>query len=306
VNEHAAVTPRTEQFRADVFRLLSDADLRYVPEDPKLGLYLMSTKVRNYASRFGGFPPLSKLPAATQQEFRDGYLRAQEFTRAFAAAGGKLLVGSDTAGASMTPGLTVHQEMQLLVDAGLTPMQAIEAATRIPGELVRKRDRVGTLEPGSRGDLVLLAANPLTDIANTRRIAAVVKDGVRIDTSYHGDYSTVLPYPIAEFSSSYVPVPALAEISPKAAPARSGAMTIIVRGLGFATTSVVLAGQRALATRFKSPTELEATIPADLLDAVATIPMSVSSPRPGGGTSSSFGFVVAPAAADTRPGTGGR
>jgi imidazolonepropionase-like amidohydrolase len=305
-NEHAAVSPRTEQFRADVFKLLSDADLRYVPDDPKLGLFVMSTKVRNYATRFGGFPPLSKLPAETQQEFRSGYLRAQEFVRAFAAAGGKLLVGSDTAGASMTPGLTVHHEMQLLVDAGLTPMQAIEAATRIPGELVAHRDAVGTVEPGRRGDLVILAANPLADIANTRRIVSVIKDGVRVDTSYHADYATPLPYPIAEFSSSYVPIPSLGEITPKGAVVRGGPVTLSVRGSGFAMTSVVVAAERPLPTRFKSPSELEATIPADLLQAIATLPIAVSSPRPGGGTSSAFGFVVSPAGTGSGARTTGR
>lgn len=294
INEHAGLNPHTDAFQADVARLMSDPDLRYVPEDPRIGLTLMFTKVRNYASRFGPFPPLAKLPAETQQEFRDGYLRAQEFVKAFAAAGGKLLVGTDTAGASMTPGLGVHHEMQLLVDAGLTPMQAIEAATRIPGELVARRDAVGTLAPGQRGDLVILSADPLADIRNTRRIVAVVKDGVPVDTTYHRDYSTPLPYPIAEFSSSFVPVPALLDISPKSAPVESAPVTLTVRGSGFTMTSVVVVEGRAVPTRFKKTAELEATIPADRMRTIGTLPVAVSNPRPGGGTTSAFGFVVAP------------
>lgn len=295
INEHAGVNPHTAEFQAEVTRLLSRPELRYVPDDPKLGLALMFTKVRNYASRYGVFPPLDLLPPDVQQQVRAGYPAARQFVREFVAAGGRILAGTDTAGASMTPGLSLHHELRLLIDAGLTPMQAIETATRIPGELVRKRDAVGTIEPGMRADFLVLEADPLADIGNLRRIVAVYKDGRPVDTGYHADYTSRIPYPIPEFSSSYVPAPALSGIDPMSAPAGSGAIRLTVRGAGFSMTSVVTAAGRPLPTRFIDPSRLEATLPTHLLAAVGTVPVAVDSPRPGGGTSNGYGFVVSPA-----------
>jgi imidazolonepropionase-like amidohydrolase len=294
INEHAGVNPHSAEFHAEVSRLMGRPELRYVPDDPKLGLVMMFTKVRNYATRYGVFPPIVLLPDDVQQEFRAGYLRSREFVREYVAAGGRILAGTDTAGASMTPGLSLHHELKLLVDAGLTPMQAIETATRIAGELVSKRDKVGTLQVGSRADLVIVSADPLADIGNLQRIEAVYKDGEQMDTRYHAEYSSPIPYPITEFSSSYVPAPSLATIAPMSVAAGAGPVTLAVRGSGFSMTSVVTAAGRPLVTRFIEPSRVEATLTRDLLERVGTLPIAVVSPRPGGGTSNAYGFVVAP------------
>ena len=294
VNEHAGVNPHTEANAIDVHRLLGDPALRYVPEEPRLGLLLMFTKVRNYATRFGSFPPLAKLPPETQKEFRDGFVQAQAFGREFAAAGGKLLAGLDSAGASVTPGLSLHHELRLLVDAGVSPMQAILSATKHAGELVARVDGVGTIEPGKRADSLLLDADPLADISNTRRIAAVIKDGRRVDTRYQPHYSSPIPYPIAEFSSSYVPEPGLGDMAPYSAPAGSADVKLAITGSGFYPTSVVMVRGRAVTTTFNDPGRLDALIPAELLQVPGTLPVAVSNPRPGGGMSNAFGFVVTP------------
>ena len=75
----------------------------------------------------------------------------------------------------------MHRELELLVQAGLTPMQAIEAGTRRAAEMLRQQDEFGTLAVGKRADLLVLDADPLADIRNTRRIAAVIVDGKLVD-----------------------------------------------------------------------------------------------------------------------------
>ena len=75
------------------------------------------------------------------------------------------------------PGFCLHDEMQALTEAGLSPLQALQTATINPARLLGREKVQGTIEVSKRADLVLLAADPLTDIGNTRRIAAVVVRG---------------------------------------------------------------------------------------------------------------------------------
>jgi predicted amidohydrolase len=75
------------------------------------------------------------------------------------------------------PGFSLHDELALLVQAGLTPLQALQAATRNAARFMCREQDLGTIQPGKLADLVLLEANPLDDIANTRRINAVVFGG---------------------------------------------------------------------------------------------------------------------------------
>ncbi|MEO8450911.1 MAG: amidohydrolase family protein [Gemmatimonadota bacterium] len=110
-------------------------------------------------------------------------LRRNEFDRQLEIVGRMyrdsvpLLVGTDEPNPYTIPGFSVHDEMGLMVKAGLTPMAALQAATRNPALFLGAQDSLGTIEPGKIAELVLLDANPLEDIANTRRIAAVVRAG---------------------------------------------------------------------------------------------------------------------------------
>ncbi|MGA2095098.1 MAG: amidohydrolase family protein, partial [Candidatus Acidiferrum sp.] len=73
------------------------------------------------------------------------------------------------------------EELALLVEAGLTPMQALQAATKLPAEFLGKSQTQGTIEPGKLADLLLLDANPLVDIHNTQKINSVILLGQLLD-----------------------------------------------------------------------------------------------------------------------------
>ena len=87
--------------------------------------------------------------------------------------GNAFLAGCD----GSVPGFCLHDELQILAEAGLSPLQAIQAATINPARLLGREGTQGSIAPGKRADLVLLEADPTADILNTRRIAAVVVRG---------------------------------------------------------------------------------------------------------------------------------
>lgn len=91
-------------------------------------------------------------------------------------AGVPLMAGSD-GGPYTVPGYGLHQELALLVKAGLTPMEALQAATINPAKFLGESNTLGLVEEGKIANLVLLEANPLEDISNTERIEAVVVNG---------------------------------------------------------------------------------------------------------------------------------
>ncbi|HEU5039709.1 MAG TPA: amidohydrolase family protein [Gemmatimonadales bacterium] len=115
--------------------------------------------------------------AATEARRRRYVEIRNELTRRIAAAGGKIMAGSDTPEWLMAYGWTLHRELEALVAAGLTPYQALEAATRNPAEFLGASREWGTIERGKRADLVLLSGNPLEDIRNTTRIEGVAVGG---------------------------------------------------------------------------------------------------------------------------------
>ena len=101
-----------------------------------------------------------------------------DIVRKLHAANVPFLAGTDTpAGVDVIPGISLHLELQRFVAAGFTPLQALQTATLNPAIFYNKLNDFGTVQPGRIADLVLLTANPLDNIANTRKIAAVIADG---------------------------------------------------------------------------------------------------------------------------------
>jgi imidazolonepropionase-like amidohydrolase len=123
---------------------------------------------------------------ASSQEFgvRKALLqKSEELVGKMNAGGVHLMAGSDTPAPFVFPGTSLHEELALLVEAGLTPLQALQTATRNPAEFLGKLEEQGTIEPGKFADLVLLDASPLADIHNTQKIRAVVVRGKLLDRS---------------------------------------------------------------------------------------------------------------------------
>lgn len=120
--------------------------------------------------RFWTEPPTAERRRRYQQ-VRD------RLVKAIHEAGGKVMAGSDTPEMFLLYGFTLHRELRNIVEAGLTPYSALEAATRNPAEYLRALDRTGTVARGRRADLLLLEANPLESIANTERRAGVMVRG---------------------------------------------------------------------------------------------------------------------------------
>jgi hypothetical protein len=145
-------------------------------------------------------PRLAYLPAAvrrrldpsTDPRYRDWsdndwavmrrwFARDAELVNLLHRAGVRLLAGTDAAVDYCLPGFGLHEELALLVDAGLSPVEALRTATLNPAELLGALEDSGSIAAGKRADLVLLGGNPLADIRYTTAIQGVVRGGVYFD-----------------------------------------------------------------------------------------------------------------------------
>jgi imidazolonepropionase-like amidohydrolase len=135
------------------------------------------------AERIGrNTPPMPVRPADPSRNHL--YAAATAALRQLTAAGVPLLAGTDTGLPTAALGVigygaTLHAELELLVEAGLSPTQALVAATSAPAQAFRLTDR-GLIRPGMRADLVLVHGDPTTDIRDTRNVVAVWKRGIRL------------------------------------------------------------------------------------------------------------------------------
>jgi imidazolonepropionase-like amidohydrolase len=121
---------------------------------------------------------VDEVSPARRAYFEQAWPVALRHLREMREAGVRIMAGSDVAVLNVFPGASLHDELRLFVDSlGMSPLEALASATREPAEWLGLADSVGTIEPGKVADLVLLEADPLADIANTRRIAAVVLRG---------------------------------------------------------------------------------------------------------------------------------
>jgi imidazolonepropionase-like amidohydrolase len=92
-------------------------------------------------------------------------------------AGVVMVVGSDAPGPGITFGVTFHEELRNLVEVGLTPAEAIAAATSVAAEFLGVADRLGTIEPGKLADIIAVGGDPLADIRDASDIYMVIADG---------------------------------------------------------------------------------------------------------------------------------
>ena len=123
-----------------------------------------------------------RIPLANLEGFRNQYALLKRLTKALHSSGVPLLMGTDAlATAAVTPGVSAHQELQALVDAGLSPYEALKTATMNAALFLRQPDEFGVIKSGARADLVMLDANPLQQIGATARISGVMLRGRWLD-----------------------------------------------------------------------------------------------------------------------------
>lgn len=276
-----------EVWKAEDARVLQDPGLAYIPADQR---------DKNFY-----YDPWDRLTLDQQQLVAQGWENLKSFLRKFVQAGGKVMLGTDSSSFVIT-GLSFHREMELLVEAGLTPMQAIQAATKNNAEFLQ--EELGTVEPGKLADLILVRQDPLANIKNTRTIDMVIKDGEVLDTRYHPDFANPLPSTAASPPTVH-PVPFISAIYPITSKEPNKEVKLTIEGSNFAEKSVVeFDGAAVPTTPVKSTmlrqtifnpiyTQLTATVPARLLNRVGTYKVRVKTPRPQGGTSNVLFFFVA-------------
>ncbi len=277
-----------EAWLEEDIQLLEDPNLHYVPQANR--------------DRVLYYEPYDQLSDQQRQLVREGYDKRKDFIGRFARAGGKTLAGCDTASFVLS-GICLHRELELLVEAGLSPMQAIQAATRNNFEFLQEED-LGTLQPGKIADLIIVRENPLEDIRNTRTLDLVMLDGKLVDTGYHADFVNPIPNPFA--GGGFVnPRPFLRVIYPMSGSQLNQELTLIIEGSNLADESVVeFDGSEVHSTPVASTmlretlynpvyTQLEVTIPARLLDRYGSYRVIVRNPRPQGGVSNALTFFVA-------------
>jgi imidazolonepropionase-like amidohydrolase len=121
------------------------------------------------------------LAPATRERRQREFAKYRELTGLLDRAGVPLLAGTDAPEPYCPPGLSLHQELELLVESGLTPAAALRAATLANAKALKKEDALGSVEAGKLADLVILTADPTADIRNTRKVEAVVRGGLVCD-----------------------------------------------------------------------------------------------------------------------------
>ena len=278
-----------EAYRKEDTKLVQDPNLQYIPESYRQrALYYEE--------------PLSALTPEEQTLLQQGYKNLQYFLRTFVEAGGRVLAGSDTA-SFVLPGISLHREMELLVDAGLSPMQAILAATKNNADFLRRTD-VGILAVGKKADLILIRDNPLQDIRHTAAIETVMKGGKILDTSYTPDFRNPVPSPPLPWGYFANPPPVIMSLSSQVAIAGAERHTVVLEGENFLDSSTVevngtpvvaqpVADSRVYGTTYLPHySQMKVIIPATLLTKAGTFPLTITNPQPEGGTSPPVHIIV--------------
>jgi imidazolonepropionase-like amidohydrolase len=175
----AFLTPETD--------LANDSRMKYVPGSVR--------KIWDVGRRHS----LANQGASEFQMRRELAERSLSVFKQMYAAGVPAMAGTDTAAPNVFPGFSLHEDLNYFVQAGLTPLEALQAATVKPAEFLGRGAQQGTIARGKRADMVILNANPVEDIRNTQKIDAVIVNGKLLS---RGELDALLAK-VAAFAASH-------------------------------------------------------------------------------------------------------
>jgi imidazolonepropionase-like amidohydrolase len=119
-------------------------------------------------------PVLRNVSLATR---KDLWPKVLQLTKKLYDNGVTILSGSDIPNFDLAPGASLHHELELLVEAGISPLEVIKIATRNGAQALSIEEDVGTVEPGKQADMIILSDNPVDNINNIKKIEAVINNG---------------------------------------------------------------------------------------------------------------------------------
>jgi hypothetical protein len=314
--EWGGLSRRALERELEDYRTISNPDLVYFPRNVSDSILARHRQIKNFSSRYDSMPWVDKLPAADRSAFETGYKNVREFNKRWVAAGGKIQAGTDIITGGI-PGFALHHEMEMLVESGLTPMQALKSATSWSAEILEGKNKargeakVGSIRAGNFADLVIVSADPLSDIANTKKIERVMKNGRWIELGYHPEYFTFVRPARSLAAATFAP--AISSIQPSSVKAGSGPVRVVVDGSGFMMTSLVRVDGVSVKTIFRDPRHIEFDLPAHAIERATPNPyfapgpvqntgiigyravsIHVYNPPPEGGTSNTVQQMVLP------------
>jgi hypothetical protein len=245
-----------------------------------------------------------------------GFQNSLRFHKMFVDAGGHLLPGADSNPVKV-PGINLHHEFMIFTEAGLTPMQIIQGATKWSAEMIDRGRDLGTIETGKIADIIVVNKDPLQNIENLRDLQAVIFDGKRVPLGYTVGYNPVFKveselnppvsripwvkaFQVVAFEGSggrfngsrpvpagrplpdpfESPQPAIETISPIQVTAGSPTTTITLQGFNFVRRSQVLFKGVPVPWKAVSGSELQVTIDANLLQEPGWHELVVKNPWP--------------------------
>ena len=244
------LSPSAERFKERELSILDNPKAAYLPA------VMREQTLRQY-DRYATFP------ADRLKRTREGYSKIADFIARFVQAGGILRAGSDPNNG--LPALGLHQEMVMFVEAGLTPVQAIQAGTINVAKAFRKDKDFGTVEPGKVADIIAVEGDPLKDMWAVQNVKVVVLNGEVVDSDFHADYKNPIPN-IRPWRAT----PRDIEISPRSIAQGSTATIKVSTRRGFDRFHKVTLNGKELETRFVSAGEIEATVPQQAINEAGT------------------------------------
>jgi hypothetical protein len=282
------------------------AEARLLFTDPELLAYYPTNSVQSALQTF------LRIDQGELRERRmKGYQNAMRFHKMFVEAGGHLVVSGNT-NDNWVPGFDLHDEMQIMADAGLTPMQIIQGSTKYPAEMLRKQNLLGTVEVGKLADLIIVNADPLQDIKNLDKINTVIQDGKVVELGYHSTYNSPfsnvaavtvsvdgLPWAVELKKASRgveggprmgvdnaaipdpltSPQPAIETMDPIIVTQGDSAL-VTLTGFNFVRKSAVYFKGKPVPFRAVSSTKLQVTLDAEALSKVGRFDLVVKNPEP--------------------------